>query len=68
MVAMVSEGLQSLSSAGATLAVQQVMLGGHSEDESGESGGEDGEEEEEEDDEEAGGLAGLGLEHSHSLQ
>lgn len=66
MVAMVSEGLQSLTSAGATLAVQQVMLGGHSEDESGESGGE--EEEEDEDEEEGGGLAGLGLEHSHSLQ
>lgn len=65
MVAMVSEGLQSLSSAGATLAVQQVMLGGHSEDESGESGGE---EEEDDDDDDGGGLAGLGLEHSHSLQ
>lgn len=56
-VAMVTMGvsveeLQSLSSDGATLAMQQVMLGTHSEEE------EDDEEEEEEEEEE--GIAGLG--------
>ena len=57
MVTMSMEGLQSLTSDGATLAVQQVMLGGHSEDESLDSG--------EDDDDD---MAGLGLDHSDSLQ
>lgn len=52
MVTMSMEGLQSLTSDGATLAVREVMLGGHSEDESGDS----------EDDED---MAGLGLDHDH---
>jgi len=59
MVTMNMEGLQSLTSDGATLAVQQVMMGGHSEDESGD--------EDDEDDEDAD-MAGLGLDHSDSLQ
>ncbi|XP_064832154.1 homeobox protein PKNOX1-like isoform X4 [Oncorhynchus masou masou] len=54
MVTMSVEGLQSLTSDGATLAVQQVIIGGHSEDESGDSG----------DDE----MTGLGLDNSDSLQ
>ncbi|KAM4609081.1 homeobox protein PKNOX1.1 isoform 1-T1 [Polymixia lowei] len=58
MVTMSVEGLQSLTSDGATLAVQQVMMGGHSEDESGDSG-------EEDDDTD---MAGLGLDNSDSLQ
>jgi hypothetical protein len=49
------EGLQSLTSDGATLAVQQVIIGGHSEDESGDS----------RDDDE---MTGLGLDNSDSLQ
>lgn len=57
MVTMNMEGLQSLTSDGATLAVQQVMLGGHSEDESGDSVDEDDED-----------MAGLGLDNSDSLQ
>ena len=55
---MIGEGLQSLTSDGATLAVQQVMLGGHSEDESGDSMDEDDD----------GDMAGLGLDNSESLQ
>lgn len=56
------DSLQSLSSAGATLAVQQVMMAGQSEDESADSTEDDG-----------GALApthieGLVLEHSDSLQ
>ncbi|KAM3607365.1 uncharacterized protein V6R79_006336 [Siganus canaliculatus] len=58
MVTMNVEGLQSLTSDGATLAVQQVMLGGHSEDESGDSVDED----------EDADMAGLGLDNSDSLQ
>uniref|UniRef100_A0A4W6E1S1 Pbx/knotted 1 homeobox 1.1 n=1 Tax=Lates calcarifer TaxID=8187 RepID=A0A4W6E1S1_LATCA len=58
MVTMNVEGLQSLTSDGATLAVQQVMLGGHSEDESGDSGDEDDDAD----------MAGLGLDNSDSLQ
>ncbi|XP_026232382.1 homeobox protein PKNOX1.1 isoform X2 [Anabas testudineus] len=58
MVTMNVEGLQSLTSDGATLAVQQVMLGGHSEDESGDSGDEDDDVD----------MAGLGLDNSDSLQ
>ncbi|XP_038852966.1 homeobox protein PKNOX1-like isoform X2 [Salvelinus namaycush] len=46
--------LQTLTSDGATLAMQQVMMGGHSEEEEGES-----EEEEEEEEEEGGDMAGL---------
>lgn len=57
MVTMNVEGLQSLTSDGATLAVQQVMLGGHSEDESGDSVDEDDDD-----------MAGLGLDNSDSLQ
>ncbi|XP_036814643.1 homeobox protein PKNOX1 isoform X1 [Oncorhynchus mykiss] len=55
MVTMSVEGLQSLTSDGATLAVQQVIIGGHSEDESGDS----------RDDDE---MTGLGLDNSDSLQ
>ncbi|XP_005751628.1 homeobox protein PKNOX1.1 isoform X2 [Pundamilia nyererei] len=58
MVTMNVEGLQSLTSDGATLAVQQVMLGGHSEDESGDSVDEDNDAD----------MAGLGLDNSNSLQ
>ncbi|XP_076011305.1 homeobox protein PKNOX1.1 isoform X1 [Genypterus blacodes] len=57
MVTMNMEGLQSLTSDGATLAVQQVMLGGHSEDETDDSGDEDDDD-----------MAGLGLDNSDSLQ
>uniref|UniRef100_UPI003AAD7A9F homeobox protein PKNOX1-like n=1 Tax=Centroberyx gerrardi TaxID=166262 RepID=UPI003AAD7A9F len=57
MVTMSVEGLQSLTSDGATLAVQQVMMGGHSEDESGDSGDDDDDD-----------MAGLGLDNSDSLQ
>ncbi|XP_036400923.1 homeobox protein PKNOX1.1 [Megalops cyprinoides] len=63
MVTVSMDGLQSLSSDGATLAVQQVMIGaGHSEDESGESG------EDEDGDLSNSSMAGLGLETSDSLQ
>ncbi|XP_061698616.1 homeobox protein PKNOX1-like isoform X1 [Syngnathoides biaculeatus] len=58
MVTMNVEGLHSLTSDGATLAVQQVMLGGHSEDESGDSGDEDDDAD----------MAGLSLDNSDSLQ
>lgn len=58
MVTMNMESLQSLTSDGATLAVQQVMLAGHSEDESGDS---------EEDDDDAD-MTALGLDNSDSLQ
>ncbi|XP_054878343.1 homeobox protein PKNOX1-like [Poeciliopsis prolifica] len=58
MVTMNMESLQSLTSDGATLAVQQVMLAGHSEDESGDSG---------EDDDDAD-MSVLGLDNSDSLQ
>ncbi|KAJ4933240.1 hypothetical protein JOQ06_030073 [Pogonophryne albipinna] len=58
MVTMNMESLQSLTSDGATLAIQQVMLGGHSEDESGDSGDEDDDVD----------MAGLGLDNSDSLQ
>ncbi|XP_037542694.1 homeobox protein PKNOX1.1 [Nematolebias whitei] len=58
LVTMNMEGLQSLTSDGATLAVQQVMLGGHSEDESEESIDEDDDAD----------MAGLGLDNSDSLQ
>ncbi|KAJ8367200.1 hypothetical protein AAFF_G00324430 [Aldrovandia affinis] len=58
MVTVSVDGLQTLSSDGVTLAVQQVMMGGQSEDESGDSGDED------EDDD----LTGLGLDTSDSLQ
>ncbi|KAM4731589.1 LOW QUALITY PROTEIN: homeobox protein PKNOX1.1 [Anableps anableps] len=58
MVTMNMESLQSLTSDGATLAVQQVMLAGHSEDESGDSG---------EDDDDAD-MTVLGLDNSDSLQ
>ncbi|XP_061578988.1 homeobox protein PKNOX1-like isoform X2 [Cololabis saira] len=58
MVTMNMEGLQSLTSDGATLAVQQVMLGGHSEDETDDSA----------DEEDDGDMAGLGLDNSDSLQ
>ncbi|XP_037646567.1 homeobox protein PKNOX1.1 isoform X1 [Sebastes umbrosus] len=58
LVTMNMEGLQSLTSDGATLAVQQVMMGGHSEDESGDSVDEDDDAD----------MAGLGLDNSDSLQ
>ncbi|KAJ8366701.1 hypothetical protein AAFF_G00345210 [Aldrovandia affinis] len=58
MVTVSVDGLQTLSSDGVTLAVQQVMMGEQSEDESGDSGDED------EDDD----LTGLGLDTSDSLQ
>ncbi|XP_055733868.1 homeobox protein PKNOX1-like isoform X3 [Salvelinus fontinalis] len=57
-VMMSVEGLRSLTSDGATLAVQQVMMGGHSEDESGDSGDEDDDDD----------MTGLGLDNSDSLQ
>ncbi|XP_024266797.1 homeobox protein PKNOX1.1 isoform X2 [Oncorhynchus tshawytscha] len=57
-VMMSVEGLRSLTSDGATLAVQQVMMGGHSEDESGDSGDEDDDDD----------MVGLGLDNSDSLQ
>lgn len=53
------EGLQSLTSDGATLAVQQVMIGGHSEDESVDSG---------EDNDDDADMTGLTLDNSDSLQ
>ncbi|KAM8857009.1 homeobox protein PKNOX1-like [Synchiropus picturatus] len=62
LVTMNMEGLQSLTSDGATLAVQQVMIGGHSEDETGDSM------DEEDEDEDDGDMAGLGLDNSDSLQ
>ncbi|XP_049584372.1 homeobox protein PKNOX1.1 isoform X6 [Syngnathus scovelli] len=58
MVTMNVEGLHSLTSDGATLAVQQVMLGSHSEDESGDSG----------DDDDDADMTGLALHNSDSLQ
>lgn len=54
------EGLQSLTSDGATLAVQQVMIGGHSEDESVDSG--------EDNDDDDADMTGLTLDNSDSLQ
>ncbi|XP_041937277.1 homeobox protein PKNOX1 isoform X3 [Alosa sapidissima] len=62
MVAVGEDGLQSLSSDGATLAVQQVMLGGHSEDDSAESDDED------HTDLSDANITRLGLGHSDSLQ
>ncbi|XP_008325985.2 homeobox protein PKNOX1 isoform X2 [Cynoglossus semilaevis] len=59
MVTMNMEGLQSLTSDGATLAVQQVMIGGHSEDESVDSG---------EDNDDDADMTGLTLDNSDSLQ
>ncbi|MCJ8747952.1 hypothetical protein PDJAM_G00159500 [Pangasius djambal] len=55
------DGLQTLSSDGATLAMQQVMMGGHSEDD------EDDDEEEEEDNLSHSDMTRLGLETSDSL-
>ncbi|KAG7315847.1 hypothetical protein KOW79_020713 [Hemibagrus wyckioides] len=55
------DGLQTLSSDGATLAMQQVMMGGHSEDD------EDDNEEDEEDNLSHSDLTRLGLETSDSL-
>ncbi|KAK2818010.1 hypothetical protein Q7C36_021943 [Tachysurus vachellii] len=61
-VSMVGEdGLQTLSSDGATLAMQQVMMGGHSEDD------EDDNEEDEEDNLSHSDMTRLGLETSDSL-
>ncbi|KAG9328000.1 hypothetical protein JZ751_016981 [Albula glossodonta] len=57
------DGLQTLSSDGATLAVQQVMMGGQSEDDSGDSGDED-----EEGHLSNTNISGLGLDTSDSLQ
>ncbi|MGH0129607.1 UNVERIFIED_CONTAM: hypothetical protein FKN15_038960 [Acipenser sinensis] len=56
------DSLQSLSSDGATLAVQQVMMGGQSEDDSVESGEDDS------GDLSTTNISGLGLETSDSLQ
>lgn len=55
------DGLQTLSSDGATLAMQQVMMGGHSEDD------EDDDDEEEEDNLSHSDMTRLGLETSDSL-
>ncbi|KAF4075177.1 hypothetical protein AMELA_G00231620 [Ameiurus melas] len=55
------DGLQTLSSDGATLAMQQVMMGGHSEDD------EDDDEEDEEDNLSHSDMTRLGLETSDSL-
>lgn len=58
------DGLQTLTSDGATLAMQQVMMGGHSEDD-------DDDEEDDEDDEDSdpshSDMTRLGLETSDSL-
>ncbi|KTG45724.1 hypothetical protein cypCar_00016792 [Cyprinus carpio] len=57
------DGLQTLSSDGATLAMQQVMMGGHSEDDD-----DDEEDEEDEDDDPShSDMTRLGLETSDSL-
>ncbi|XP_036396212.1 homeobox protein PKNOX1-like isoform X2 [Megalops cyprinoides] len=56
------DGLQTLSSDGATLAVQQVMMGGQSEEESVGSG------EDDDGDLSNANIAGLGLDTSDSLQ
>lgn len=55
------DSLQSLSSDGATLAVQQVMMAGQSEDESVDSGEDDG-------DLSTTNISGLVLDNSDSLQ
>ncbi|XP_062383956.1 homeobox protein PKNOX1 isoform X1 [Sardina pilchardus] len=62
LVAVGEDGLQSLSSDGATLAVQQVMLGGHSEDDSV------GSDDEDHTDLSDANITRLGLGHSDSLQ
>ncbi|KAL2087375.1 hypothetical protein ACEWY4_016203 [Coilia grayii] len=62
VVAVGEDGLQSLSSDGATLAVQQVMLGGHSEDDSA------GSDDEDHADLSDANMTRLGLDHSDSLQ
>lgn len=59
-VGMGEDGLQTLSSDGATLAMQQVMMGGHSEDD-------DEEDDEDDDDNDPSDMTGLGLETSDSL-
>lgn len=56
------DGLQTLSSDGATLAMQQVMMGGHSEDDDDED-----DEEDEENDPSHSDMTRLGLETSDSL-
>lgn len=56
------DSLQSLSSDGATLAVQQVMMAGQSEDESVDSGDDDG------GDLSTANISGLVLDNSDSLQ
>lgn len=56
------DSLQSLSSDGATLAVQQVMMAGQSEDESVDSGEDDG------GDLATANMGGLVLDNSDSLQ
>ncbi len=53
------DGLQTLSSDGATLAMQQVMMGGHSE--------EDDDDDEEDEEDEDSDMTRLGLETSDSL-
>ncbi|XP_028836125.1 homeobox protein PKNOX1 isoform X2 [Denticeps clupeoides] len=61
-VGMSEDGLQTLTSDGATLAVQQVMLGRHSEDESGDT------EDDDDGDLSNSSMARLGLDTSDSLQ
>lgn len=56
------DGLQTLSSDGATLAMQQVMMGGHSEDDD-----EEDDEEDEDNDPSHSDMTRLGLETSDSL-
>lgn len=58
------DGLQTLSSDGATLAMQQVMMGGHSEDDDEE---EEDDDEDEDDDPSHTDMTRLGLETSDSL-
>ncbi|KAI7811410.1 homeobox protein PKNOX1 [Triplophysa rosa] len=58
------DGLQTLSSDGATLAMQQVMMGGHSEDDDEE---EEDDDEDEDDDPSHSDMTRLGLETSDSL-
>ncbi|XP_048834071.1 homeobox protein PKNOX1-like [Brienomyrus brachyistius] len=67
-VGMSVDGLQTLSSDGATLAVQQVMIGPHSEDESGESGDDDDADEDRDSGLSRANMASLGLDTSDSLQ
>lgn len=60
------DGLQTLSSDGATLAMQQVMMGGHSEEDDDDEDDEE-DEEDEDNDPSHSDMTRLGLETSDSL-